>query len=126
MSENTAPRVPMEQIMSSTIGEASSTIRASYKKTVLIRQYETEVIELDTTLTIDKEVSNAERILISALLQAQLEYSAYINLANKGLVTQSELDKRKKELEESVALILLKAESTLGKSLRHYLGMNMG
>ena len=117
--------VSMEQIMASTIGEASSEIRASYKKTVLIRQYETEVIEIETTLKIEHEVSNAERILISSLLQAQLEYAAYSQLFLKGLVTKTEFSDRKKEIEQGIEVILNKAETTLGKKLDNYLGVCM-
>ena len=49
-------KVNMEEIISSSFGEASSEIRANFKKTVLIRQYETEVIELETTLKLDKDI----------------------------------------------------------------------
>lgn len=117
--------IAIEKIMNSTIGEASSEIRASYKKTVLVRQYETEVIELETTLKVDHEISNAERILISALLQVQLEYTAYSQLAIKGLVTQTEFNQRKGELEESAELILRKAETTTGKKLDKYINTCM-
>lgn len=115
----------IENIMRSTVGETSSKVRASYKKTVLIRQYETEVIELETELNVERKLSGAERMLISAILQAQLEFMAYTQLGVKGLITQTELDNRKKELETSVALIKAKGEKVLGADLDKYLTFNM-
>lgn len=116
----------MEKIMNSSFGEASNTIRASFKKTVFMRQYETEVVEMESTLTVDKNVTGAERMFMSAILQAQLEYSAYVNLAFKGLITKTELDSRRDELVNSVEAIKNKAEQVLGKSLDEYLDTHIG
>ena len=90
-----------------------------------LRQYETEVIELETELNVERKLSGAERMLISAILQAQLEFMAYTQLGVKGLITQTELDNRKKELETSVALIKAKGEKVLGTDLDKYLTFNM-
>lgn len=117
--------ISVEQVMKSSFGEASGTIRATYKKTVLIRQYETEVVELETTLKVDKALTGAERMFISAALQLQLEYTAYCQLAFKGLVTQSQLIQRKKELEDGLEAIKTKAENQLGRSLDEYVTINM-
>lgn len=111
----------VENLMQSSFGETSSEIRATYKKTVLIRQYETEVIELETTLKVEDNLSGAERMFISAALQVQLEYTAYCQLAFKGLITETELKNRKKELEEGINAIKQKAEAVLKKSLDKYL-----
>ena len=107
----------IEKIMGASFGETSSEIRATYKKTVNIRQYETEVIELETTLRLEQAVTGGERMLISALLQAQLEYTAYCQLAFKGLVTSDQLMQRKTYLEEGINAIRTKVEGILGKSL---------
>ena len=115
----------VEKIMESTCGEVSSEIRASYKKTVLVRQYETEVVELETVLKLDRTVSGAERMLISAMLQLQLEYTAYCQLAFKGIVTGTELSNRKKELEDGINAIKAKAEGVLGKSLDDLVNINL-
>lgn len=109
--------ITMEKMMDATLGEVSGELRATYKKTVNVRQYETEVVELETTLRVDKELSGGERMLVSAILQAQLEYTAYCQLAFKGLITPVELATRKKSLEDGVEAIKQKAESVLGKSL---------
>lgn len=115
----------IENIMNTTFGEVSSEIRGSYKKTILVRQYETEVIEVESVLKLETEVSGAERMFISALLQVQLEYTAYCQLAFKGLVTETELKERRKQLEDGAEAIKNKAEQVLGKSLDKYLSVNM-
>ena len=111
----------MEKIMEASFGEVSNTIRATYKKTVLIRQYETEVMEVESVVDMgDEKISGAERMLLSALLQAQIEYTTYVNLAYKGQVTNSELIARKEQLIEGVQAIKTKAEAVLGVSMNKY------
>lgn len=124
MAENMRP-LTVEDIMNSTFGETSSEIRATYKKTVLIKQYETEVVELETKLKVEKALSGAERMFISAALQVQLEYTAYCQLAFKGLVTNSQLLSRKKELEQGLTAIKVKAEKVLGRSLDEYVAVKL-
>ena len=117
--------VSIEKLMGASFGEASETIRATYKKTVLIRQYETEVIELETTLKMDKPMTNAERMFISAALQAQLEYTAYSQLLVKGLVTATQFNSRKAELENALTILKEKAEGVLNKSLDEYIDIKI-
>lgn len=117
--------ISVEQVMQSSYGESAQEIRASYKKTVLIRQYETEVVELETILKIDKQLTGAERMFISAALQVELEYTAYCQLAFKGLVTQTQLLERKKVLEDGLEAIKQKAEGRLGRSLDSYVTVNL-
>lgn len=111
MENNT---ISMDRIMNASIGEISNELTVTFKKTVLLRQYETEVIESSTTVKIDKTVSAIERMFITAMLQIQMEYTAYINLATKGLVTKSQLAERKEMLEQSLYSIKYKADQILG------------
>jgi len=113
MSNNTG-RFDMDKIMSASFGEVANELTVTFKKTVLIRDYETEVVEATTTVKLDKPVSGIERMFISALLQVQMEYTTYCNLATKGIVTQTQLMERKKMLEEAVFNIKYKADSILG------------
>ena len=115
----------IDDVLKASIGEASSEIRASFKKTVLVRQYETEVVELDTTLKLDKPVTGCERMLISALLQIQLEYTAYCQLVFKGMVTETEFNQRKSVLASDINAIMAKAEALLGRSLEEYIDINV-
>ncbi len=115
-------KLSMDDIMNASFGEVSNKIKGTFKKTINIRQYESEVLEIESELDIgDKELVGAERMLISALLQAQLEYTVYCNLAFKGLVTNTELQTRREELVEAVNTIKDKAESILGKDMSEYI-----
>lgn len=109
--------VDMNGIMRATFGESSSSIRATFKKTVNVRQYETESYEVSSTLEVPKEITGIERMLLSAMLQAQIEYEVYIQMAVKGVITQSQLVTRKGELENDVNMIKNKGEELLGKPL---------
>ncbi len=104
----------MDNIMKSNIGELSNKVSVTFRKTCYIREYETEVIESSTEIVLDNPVSATERMFISALLEAQMEYTAYVNLANKGLVTSSALAERRKELEQTMNTIKYKAEQLYG------------
>ncbi len=107
-------RFPMDKILDASFGEVSSKITASFKKTVLIRDYETEVIEASTTLDMAEPLVGAARMFITAVLEVQLEYTAYLNLFFKGLVTESALLQRKKELEQEIYTIKYNADKVLG------------
>lgn len=118
--DNTSKRVTMDEMLGSSFGESTSEITSSFKKTVLIRQYETEVVEYSSTVHFEKPLSGAERVLLSALLHVQLEYSAYCDLVYKGYVTNTEFQSRKKVLEDDMNSIKEKAESVLGESMDKY------
>lgn len=108
--------INMDGIMKSNVGEVKQEIRVSFKKTVYVRQYETEVIEAESSITLDRSVSGIERMLISSIEQAQLEYEVYCNLASKGFVTQQELNERRSYIESSVAVLKNKAETIENRS----------
>lgn len=106
--------LPMKDIMSASFGEVASDLTVNYKKTVLIRDYETEVIEASTTIKVEGKLTGVERMFITALIEAQLEFTVYSNLFFKGLVTEAALKQRKKELEQEVFFIKTQADSILG------------
>lgn len=112
--------VTMENILSANLGEERGTIRASFEKKVLIKQYETEVALYESSLDINKPLTGAERLLISSILQIQLEYSAYSDLLHKGLVTNQEFVARKSQLEQELNTMKKKAEDVLGTSMDKY------
>lgn len=114
--ENT-PKIDMSQVMEASFGEVSDKLTVTFKKTVLIRDYETEVIESTSTIEIDHPLTGIERMFISALLEVQMEYTAYINLASKGLVTNKELNERKSVLEEELYSIKFRADQILGQGV---------
>lgn len=114
----------MNSILKSNLAETSSIISVSFKKTVLIRSYETEVIEGSTQITLDRNISGAERALIIAIAEIQIEYEAYTNLLMKGMITQSDFFDRKAQLVNNVLALKQKAESILGKSMDEYVNFS--
>ena len=101
-------KISMDDVMQASIGEVSNKLTVTFKKTVLIRDYETTSVDLDKPLT------GIERMFVSAILQIQMEYTAYINLVSKGIVTKTQFEQRKTALEESLYSIKYKADSILG------------
>ena len=118
-------RISMEDIMNASFGEVSNKITVTFKKTVLIRDYETEVFEATNTVEFDHPLVGIERMFVAAIMQIQMEYTGYINLTAKGLITQSELALRRKSLEEGLYCIKYKADEILGKDvINKYLDFN--
>ena len=106
--------ISMDNIMEASLGEVSNKITVTFKKTVLIRDYETEVIEATNSVEFDHPLVGIERMFVTAILEIQMEYTAYVNLASKGLITQTQLTQRKTMLEQSLYTIKLKADTILG------------
>lgn len=92
-----------------------------FKKTINVKQYESEVVEASMSLKSDNNWTGAERMLALALMQAQLEYEVFCSLAFKGVINQTELSQRKVELEQAVNSIKLKAEAVLGRGVDNLL-----
>ena len=117
--------ITLDDVMNSSFGESSSEIRASFRKTIQTRQYESEVVEYESTVKIDKQLTGAERILLSAILHIQLEYTAYCDLVYICYVTVEDFNSRKAALTEEINSLKSKAESTVGKSLDEYFELAM-
>lgn len=107
-------RISMDNIMEASLGEVSNKLTVTFKKTVLVRDYETEVIEATNSVEFDHPLIGIERMFVTAIMEIQMEYTAYTNLANKGLVTQSQLLERKDALEQGLYCIKYKADQILG------------
>ena len=107
--------ISMDDIMQAGLCESKDKIEVSYKKTVLIRSYETEVVESSTQLELNEPITGIERMFITAILQIQLEYETYCMLASKGIVTQTQLMERKQMLEEGLYAFKFKADQLLGE-----------
>ncbi len=111
---NIGNAISMGNIMEASLGEVSNKLTVTFKKTVLIRDYETEVIEATNSVEFDHPLIGIERMFVTAILEIQMEYTAYINLASKGIITQSQLSERKLMLEQSLYTIKVKADQILG------------
>lgn len=106
--------ISMDNIMEASLGEVSNRLTVTFKKTILVRDYETEVIEATNSVEFDHPLVGIERMFVTAIMEIQMEYTAYVNLASKGIVTQSQLTQRKTMLEQSLYNIKVKADSILG------------
>lgn len=104
----------MDAIMQASLGEVSNELTVNFKKTTLVREYETEVLEATSTVKFDYALVGIERMFVTAIVEIQMEYAAYCNLTAKGLVTQSKLIERKEALEEGLYAIKCKADQILG------------
>ena len=107
-------KIEMDKVMQASFGEISNDLTVTFKKTVLLRQYETEVIESTSTVKFDHPLIGIERIFVTAILEIQMEYTAYINLTTKGLITNTQFQQRKEELEQNLYNIKVKADQILG------------
>lgn len=112
--ENITNAISMDNIMQASFGEISNDLTVTFKKTVLLRQYETEVIESTSTVKFDHPLVGIERMFVTAILEIQMEYTAYINLTTKGLITNTQFQQRKEELEQNLYNIKVKADQILG------------
>ena len=111
---DTAARINMDTIMNASLGEVSNKLTVTFKKTVLIRDYETEVIEATNSVEVEQPLVGIERLFVTAVMEIQMEYTAYINLLSKGLITKTEFANRKEALEEGLYSIKFKADQILG------------
>ena len=112
--DNTSNIIPMDKIMEASLGEVSNKLTVTFKKTVLIRDYETEVIEATNSVEFDHPLIGVERMFVTAIIEIQMEYTAYISLTAKGLITNSQLAERKEMLEQGLYSIKFKADQILG------------
>ena len=90
----------MNEILNTEIGSSvhDGKMSVSFKKTVLIRQYETEVIEANLEFPMTPE--DMKRIpYIETIALAKLEYSVLFQLYASGQISQGEFEQRKYQLE---------------------------
>ena len=110
-------KIDMDSILSASLGEVSNKLTVTFKKTVLIRDYETEVIEATNSVEFDHPLVGIERMFVAAILEIQMEYTAYINLTAKGLISNTQFKQRKEELEQGLYSIKFKADQILGEGV---------
>lgn len=110
----------VDNMLTCTLGETDSDLKITYKKTVKVREYETEVTEVTNEIRIDKEISGMERIFISEILKCQSEYCVYIDLLEAGLVTKDEYMIKRNEIEAKLSTMKQRAKS-VGVNVDKYL-----
>lgn len=90
----------IKDIISANIGtcKENGSLHVSFKKTVNIRQYETEVVEASLTVPLGHEDVGHRLELVESIALAKVEYGVMFNLLAAGRITQAEFDQRKLEL----------------------------
>lgn len=96
--------------------DAVDTLRVTFKKTLNVKAYESEVVEAEASLKVPNNLVGIERSLYLAIMQAQLEYEVYYGLAVKNQITQQELVRRSEELTNGIYGLLNQARAITGKT----------
>lgn len=115
-----AKRYTMDDVLNSNMQEEGSRLHALFKKTVVIRQYETEVFESDVEVVLTKPVTGIERSLIVSILQAQLEYDTYVGMFARQIIPATEFNKRKEGIEKDIELMVSKFRDMTGREPDEY------
>ena len=111
----------INDILEASFGETSDKLRVNFKKTILVQQYETEVFEAETEVELDHKITGAERVFLTALMKAQMEYTVYVDLYVKKQITKDQYEDRKKDIITTMSSIKAQAEQVLGYSLDKYI-----
>lgn len=106
----------MDSILGAKFGTEASVIEASFRKTIKTKEFETEVVEVRASAEVEPNASGIDRMMTLTLLQGQIEYSAYSNLAFKGLITESELAQRREAIENNVNAVAMKYYNLTGEN----------
>lgn len=94
--------ITMDDIMGARFNETTNVVQINFKKTCLIKAYETEVVEGSATISLNENMSGIERALAINILEAQVEQAVNENVLSKGLVNHYEYEQKKKALVETV------------------------
>ncbi len=94
----------MDDILKAEVGAfcENGNLRVSVKKTVNMRQYETEVIEADISVPVTAEQVKNDIPYIATVLTSKLQYSVLFQLYATGRITPEEFFDSKSKIEASV------------------------
>lgn len=111
----------IEDLLAIEFTEEKQTVEAVFRKTVYIRQYETEVYECRAEVTLEGSVDGFERNLIVSILRAQLENSVYTDLYIKKIVTKTEYDNNVQNILVTINSLINQYEKEYGRDIRELL-----
>ncbi len=97
--------------------EGTTEIKVSFRKTIQTRPYESETIDIDSSLLVDNNITSMERMLITSILQLELEYTVYSMLALQGKMSTEEFNKEKVSIENAIDSLKTKASTVLDPEL---------
>lgn len=107
--------ISMDDIMGARFNESTNVIHINFKKTCLIKAYETEVVEGSASIELNESMSGIERALAINIIEAQVEQAVNENVLSKGLVTHYEYEQKKKALVETVNRLREQAIEIVGE-----------
>lgn len=87
-----------------------SLMEVTFSRKYPVGDYATECIGLKKQFKIPEGVPDVVTNVIMAIEQAQLEYTAYVNLLSKGIITAEKFATRKSELETTIRSLANKSE----------------
>lgn len=106
----------MDDILKANLGESTSKIVVSFKKTIQVEQFNPEVVQIDCETEFTGKMSGIERATIASIIQSQIEYEAFAQMAIKGLINSDVYNCRKASLIASCNAMLQKYEELTGES----------
>ena len=115
MSMEKISKLTLEDVLGADLGDFTNG-KVLFRKTVQVKDYESETVEVSVDLGSLKEKPAEIRELILAMAEVQLEYTVYSGLVLKQLITEGEYRERKKKNTEYIQGMMAKAVS-LGMSV---------
>lgn len=115
--------ITMDDILNSKLGaDGVGDIRVIFQKKTAVKQFEPEMIEVETTLRMPEGIKGPDRMLAAATLLTQIEYTSFVQLLAKKQVTTEEFSQRKAELTNAMQAIVTKYVALTGKEPTEYFG----
>jgi len=115
----------VDDMLTCKLGETESSLKVTFKKTVKVREYETEVTEVTNEIKIDDSITGMERIFVAEILKSQAEYVMYIDLYERGTVTKDEYMVKRKTIEDTLRTMIDRANG-LNIDVSKYIKPNGG
>jgi len=100
----------VNKMLKSNFDETKSTVKASFRKVVQVKDYESETVDLQTEIEFDRVLTVMERVFIASILKNSLEYSAMISLYNRNYVTAPQLNERIGCIKADIDMLMDKAK----------------
>lgn len=115
----------VDDMLTCKLGETESSLKVTFKKTVKVREYETEVTEVTNEIKIDDSITGMERIFVAEILKSQAEYVMYIDLYERGTVTKDEYMVKRKTIDDTLRTMIDRANG-LNIDVSKYIKPNGG
>lgn len=94
----------INEILASNIGSSveNGKLKVSFRKTVNLRQYETEVLEADIEVPLTQDDIKNRLPLIEVIAASKLEYGVLFQMYASRMISKEEFDARKAQFEQAV------------------------